>query len=514
MATSSFARTVVILIISGVLAIASSSDTQGSTTNDVQRVPQNFLLGASASSYQIEGAWNEDGKGLNVCDQWTHQYRDKIYNHSNGDVACDFYHKYKEDVQTLKNIGVDFFRFSLSWSRILPNGYSNVINHDGLKFYKDLIDELIANDIEPFVTLYHWDHPNVFEDMGGWTNELMVEWISEYARVVFKELGPKVKYFTPINEPTILCNLGYGSDLLSPGKKLNGTGPLQCIHNTLKAHARIYHIYDKEFRKEQNGQIGPNIPCNGLFAKTTEDVAAVDTYFQFSCGIIAAPIFSKTGDYPEIVKNHMAENSRLEGFSKSILPEFSPEWVQYIKGTADFFGLNHYTSNLVEIVPRVAGEEWYDYSGVKTSVDPSWPSAGSKWLKVVPSGFRQVLNQITTEYDHPPIYIMENGVSDNDGNINDYKRISYLHSYMDEMLSAIYKDGCNIKGYSVWSLLDSFEWSRGYSEKFGMVQVNFMDPNRTRTPKSSSTWYKNVIKTREILRIQNSIISNLSVVYI
>ncbi|XP_011881185.1 PREDICTED: myrosinase 1-like, partial [Vollenhovia emeryi] len=438
----------------------------------------------------------EKGKGESVWDRWTHEHPDLIRDGSNGDVACDSYHKYKEDVQLLKNMGVDFYRFSLSWSRILPTGYANVVNQEGLDYYKNLIKELLDNGIEPFVTLYHWDHPDVFERMGGWMNETMVEWISDYARVVFKELGANIKYFITINEPNIFCISGYSEGVKSPGKKLGYLGKYLCMHNMLKAHAKIYHIYDTEFREQQKGHISIVLLCAGVFPKNLCDIAAVDTYYQFDCGWGAHPIYSTTGDYPAVMKTRIAESSKLDGFSKSILPEFSPEWVQYIKGTSDFFGLNHYTSRLVETVPRVPGHAWYDYSGVKASVDPSWPNTASD-LQVVPSGFREVLKKISNEYDYPPIIITENGFSDRDG-IFDHLRIFYLHLYMKEMLSAIQENGCKVKGYFTWSLLDSFEWIYGYTQRFGMVSVNFTDPNRTRTPKWSMNWYKHVIETKKL----------------
>ncbi|XP_012218638.1 myrosinase 1-like [Linepithema humile] len=464
--------------------------------NDTLSFPQGFLLGTATSAYQIEGGWNINGKGESVWDRWTHDNPNLILDHSNGDVACDSYHKYKEDVQLLKDMEVDFYRFSVSWTRILPTGYPNVINQDGINYYKNLINELLANNIEPFITLYHWDHPEYLDKMGGWTNSLMVEWISNYARVVFKELGPKVKYFTTINEPADVCQ-GVATDKVAPGKNLGSPGKYLCMHNILKAHAKIYHIYQTEFRKQQKGQVGIVISCPGAFPKTPNDTAAVDAIFQFVCGWVAHPIFSKTGDYPEIIKAHIADNSKLDGYPASLLPTFSPKWVQYIKGSADFFGLNHYTSKLVETVPRVEGERWYDYSGVKQTIDPSWPKSAADWLRVVPDGLRQVINLISKQYDRPPIFVMENGFAD-ECCTSDSSRISYLRSYMKAMLSAIYEDGCNVKSYTAWSLLDNFEWADGYKVRFGLVNVDFTNPNRTRTPKLSMNWYKTVIKTRRI----------------
>ncbi|XP_011694145.1 PREDICTED: myrosinase 1 [Wasmannia auropunctata] len=469
--------------------------------DDTLSFPKDFLFGTASSAYQIEGGWNEGGKGENVWDQWTHEHPNLIRDGSNGDMACDSYHKYKEDVQLLKEIGVNFYRFSLSWSRILPAGYANVINQEGLNYYKNLINELLTNGIEPFVTLYHWDHPVVFEKMGGWTNEMMVDWISDYARVVFKELGPNVKYFMTINEPIVVCDDGYLEGIKAPGKKLGYPGKYLCMHNILKAHAKIYHIYDTEFREQQKGQIGIVSSCSGALPKNSSDTEAADILFQFTCGWVAHPIFSKTGDYPAVMKHHIAENSKLDGFPRSILPEFSPKWVQYIKGTSDFFALNHYTSRLVETVPHTQGQAWYDYSGVKATVDPSWPKSASDWLRVVPAGFRQIITKISNEYDHPTIFITENGFSDRCCTF-DRLRISYLHSYMKEMLTAIQEDGCKVKGYAVWSVLDNYEWERGYTERFGLVHVNFTDPNRTRTPKWSMDWYKQVINTRKLSLVE------------
>ncbi|XP_025264883.1 myrosinase 1 isoform X1 [Camponotus floridanus] len=472
--------------------------------NNTLSFPKDFLLGASTAAYQIEGGWNESGKSENIWDRWLHENPSVVPDGSNGDVACDSLHKYKEDVKILHDLGVDFYRFSVSWTRILPNGYANVINQEGLNYYKNLINELLAKGIEPFVTLYHWDHPEILEQMGGWTNEMIVEWISDYARVIFKELGPKVKYFATINEPLVLCSEGYGGNTIAPGKNLGSPATFLCMHNILKAHAKIYHIYDEEFRKDQNGKIGLVIPCSGSLPKNLNDTSAVDMQFQFNCAWTAHAIFSKTGDYPEIMKNHVAENSKLAGFPRSLLPTFSPEWVQYIKGASDFFGLNHYTSRLVETVPRVEGQEWYAYSGVKKSIDPSWPKSASNWLRVVPDGFRQILNKIRKEYDNPPLYVMENGVSDKCCNIFDNSRISYLHSYMQAMLLAIYEDGCNVKGYAVWSILDNFEWLSGYTERLGLVSVNFTDSNRKRTPKWSFYWYKDIIASRKLNSTTNS----------
>ncbi|KAL2712920.1 myrosinase 1 [Vespula squamosa] len=459
--------------------------------------PEGFQLGVATASYQIEGAWNTNGKGVNIWDVYTHSGRGAIRDNSNGDVACDSYHNYKEDVQLISDIGADFYRFSLSWSRILPNGFANEINEDGVNYYKNLIDELLAKGIQPHVSIFHWDLPENLEKLGGWTNELIIDYFVEYSRIVFREFGSKVKLFYTLNEPAIFCGEGYGSHVKAPGKNITGIGSYLCMHNALKAHAKVYHMYDKEFRSEQKGLISIVISSSAYIAKNESNLEAEDIAFQFVCGWVGHPIYSKTGDYPEVMKNRIAENSRIQGYSKSRLPEFTPKWIEYIRGTSDFFALNHYTSNLVEIIPKGPNDTWYGESGVKFSYDPKWPSSGSSWLKVVPEGFRKILNDIKNEYNNPPLIITENGVSD-DGKLKDKTRVDYLSEYLKAMLQAIHEDGCNVKGYTIWSLMDNFEWENGYLEKFGIVQVDFASPNRTRTPKMSMKWYENVIKQRKI----------------
>ncbi|XP_046486759.1 myrosinase 1-like [Neodiprion pinetum] len=465
--------------------------------DDYLTFPEGFRIGAAGASYQIEGGWNASDKGHSVWDNFTHREPWRIVDNSNGDIACDSYHKYKEDVKWLKEIGLDHYRFSLSWSRILPTGYADKVSEDGIRYYKNLIDELLRNSIEPLVTLYHWDHPQVIEEQGGWMNDMIVKWFGDYARVVFRELGPKVKIFATINEPNSFCTEGYEDGCKAPGKQLAPTGGYMCGHNVLKAHARAYHIYDREFRKSQNGKIGIVIPCGGQIAKNPGDNASVETSFQFGCGWMAHPIFSKTGDYPEVMKRNIDRNSKNEGYPRSRLPKFSPNWIKYIRGTSDYFGLNHYTT--FEVSPRTKKPDdvWALDSGLEKSVDPSWPRTASAWLRVTPFGFGDILRQIKDEYENPPVYILENGVSDS-GTLTDHQRIGYFYSYLKELITAVKQDGCNVPLYTMWSLLDNFEWNRGYTERFGILHVDFNSSNRTRTPKLSVDWWKNVLRTRKL----------------
>ncbi|XP_029040200.2 myrosinase 1 [Osmia bicornis bicornis] len=457
--------------------------------------PPNFLLGAATAAYQIEGAWNVSDKGESVWDRFSHERGNHVYHNETGDVAANSYYKYKEDIAILKNLGFKSYRLSLSWPRILPTGYPNKISVDGIQYYHKVIDDLLANNIEPMVTLYHWDHPQILEDAGGWTNSEMVEWFADYARVVFKEFAPKIKRFIPVNEPQEVCRNGYLYGNHAPGKRLHGVGEYLCLHNVLKAHARTYRIYEKEFKEQYKGEVGILNNVFGYFPKTPKDEAAAEIAFQFNGGWVLNPIYN--GDYPAVMKEFVAKRSREQGFTRSRLPEFDAEWIKYIRGTADFLALNHYTSRIVENgtygeVPSQDNDQM-----VLPTMDESWKSSASKWLKVVPEGFRLCLRKLAEHYGNPPIYITESGFSDR-GTLNDDDRIDYYREYLKQMLLAHYVDGVNVRGYLLWSLLDNFEWDKGYNERFGIVSIDFNDPNRPRTLKKSATWWQKIISDRKL----------------
>ncbi|XP_012250716.2 myrosinase 1-like [Athalia rosae] len=456
--------------------------------------PAGFMFGTATSSYQIEGAWNVSDKGLSDWDHYVHTCPSCITDHSTGDVACNSYYKYKEDVALVKNIGFNFYRFSISWPRIIPNGYTNKVSQDGIRYYHNLIDEILANGIEPFVTIYHFDHPYFLEEMGGWMNEMMIDRYVEYARLIFKEFGSKVKHFVTINEPQQLC-VGYLENSMPPAKELLEIGIWRCQTNVLKAHARAYHMYDAEFRTSQHGQIGMTFPCEGMISFDDVQAAAGDTAFQFGCGMMAHPIY--VGDFPPKVKTRIAKMSKMQGYPKSRLPELSPEWIAYIKGTCDYFGLNHYTSTISIPDPDEALGIYKNDLGYLSVFDPSWASSSASWLKVVPRGFRNVLCKIKDEYNNPLVYVLENGYPDY-GELNDYERIRYFQSYLKELLIAIKEDGCRVSRYTVWSLLDNFQLNAGYTQPFGIVKVDFDDPERNRTEKLSANWWRETIRTRKL----------------
>lgn len=467
-----------------------------------RKFPDDFIIGVASASYQVEGAWNENNKGENIWDRLTHTRPDVIKDHSTGDVACDSYHKYKEDVQLLKNVGFDFYRFSISWSRVLPTGESNVVNQDGIDYYNNLINELLANQIQPLVTIYHWDLPQPLQDLGGWTNALIVDYFVDYARVVFEHFGDRVKWWVTINEPGEVIS-GYGSEGYAPYFNYEGTADYLAAHNLIKAHAKAYRLYDKEFRAKQNGKLGITLHIRFFkeFASSQEDKDAAERSMQFYCGLFAHPIYTKEGDYPPVVRERVDKNSAEEKRTRSRLPVFSKEEVEEMRGNFDFFGLNHYTTRLIQAGISGPNPSMLRDSAAVWQIDPTWPTAASDWIKVVPWGFRGLLNWIKDHYDNPPVLITENGVSSNSG-LKDTDRIQYYHDYLDAMLKAMYEDGCNVIGYTAWSIVDNFEWLKGYTERFGIYHVDFEDPKRPRTPKQSASFFKTLLSTRTLPTIR------------
>lgn len=462
--------------------------------------PRNFELGAATAAFQVEGAWNVSDKGESIWDRFSHLGNNRVFENSTADVAADSYHKYKEDVQILKLLGFSSYRFSVSWPRILPTGFPNKISADGLQYYHNLIDELVANGIEPLITLYHWDHPQILEEAGGWLNSEMVNWFGDYARVVFQEFGHKVKKFIPINEPTSICVSGYATGVSAPGKRLPGFGEYICIHNTIKAHARAYRIYEEEFKPTQNGQVGFMFSTTAFMPKYASDTMSSEIAFEFNAGWTLHPFYGENGDYPELMKTIVAAVSKQQGYARSRLPEFEPEWINYIRGASDFLAVNHYTSRLVSPGTEGTAPSHDNDMQLKQETDPKWKSSASAWLKVAPEGLRFILRQLKQHYGNQPIYITENGFSDYGGLI-DLDRISYYHDYLKQLLLSIHVDDVDVRGYYLWSLIDNFEWSRGYRERFGIVAVDFESPARTRTLKDSAFWWKAVTYTRKVLPV-------------
>ncbi|CAJ1078805.1 lactase-phlorizin hydrolase-like [Xyrichtys novacula] len=453
--------------------------------------PISFNWSTASASYQIEGAWRADGKGLSIWDKFAHTPM-RVDSSYNGDIACNSYYKIQEDVEVLKKLKVTHYRFSVSWPRVLPDGTNNYINEAGLNYYQRLLDALEAAHIEPQITLYHWDLPLALQRVGGWENETIVQRFRDYADVLFSRLGHRVKFWITLNEPYIVANLGYGYGTFAPG--IFGKQYI-AAHNLIKAHAEAWHLYNDMYRARQGGII--SITINSDWAEPRnpykqEDVDAAKRYLQFFIGWFAHPIFN--GDYPDIMKTIIRERSLAAGLPESRLPEFTPAEIQRIKGTHDYFGFNHYTTILSYPVDLGQQQDYEGDRGTGTTHDRTWIGSGSFWLKITPFGFRKILKFIKDEYGNPPVYVTENGISERgEVDLNDLHRKHYYENYINQALKAQVMDGVDLKGYTAWSLMDNFEWAAGYSERFGLFFVNRSDPNLPRTPKNSASRYASII---------------------
>ncbi|CAG9765651.1 unnamed protein product [Ceutorhynchus assimilis] len=467
--------------------------------------PENFSLGVATAAFQIEGAWNADGKGENLWDWFMHKYPEKIEGQANGDVACDSYYQWQEDVKLLRDLGVNHYRLSISWTRILPDGLANnfTLNQKGVNYYRTIFKILLDAGITPYVTLYHWDLPLPLHQLGGWVNPIIADHFAAYARVCFQQFGDLVKNWITINEPQTYCSLGYLTGEHAPGYILPAEAIYKCAYTTVMAHAKAYHIYQDEFKRTQNGRVSIVLdsPWFQPPSDSDEDQLASQRAFDFTLGLYANPIY--VGNWPEQVISIVDYRSEMEGYPSSRLPKFTDEEIAYIKGTYDFFCLNSYSTNFAyhqnnkdeRIDPD--NVSFLSDQGVGFYVDPKWPSEVD-WVNLVPSGFRKLIKYVHDTYNQPEIFITENGWAQNSttSGTEDPARITYIKQYLSAALDAIYIDGANVTGYTVWSLMDNLEWDHGYQIKMGLVQVDFESVDRTRTPKASYTWYQNIIKNR------------------
>ncbi|KAI5651286.1 hypothetical protein M9H77_37291 [Catharanthus roseus] len=458
--------------------------------------PPDFIFGVATSAYQVEGGWNEGGRGPSIWDAFSHT-SGNICDGSNGDVAVDQYHRYKEDIELIAKLGFKAYRFSISWSRIFPDGLGTKINDEGVRYYGTLINALIESGIEPFVTLYHWDLPlNLQDSIGGWLNKEIVKYFCFFAETCFSCFGDRVKKWITINEPLQTAVNGYCTGIYAPARHDNSLSePCLVAHHQLLAHAEAVSIYRSKFKDEQGGQIGLVVDCEWAEASSdkVEDIRAAVRRLDFQLGWYLDPIFY--GDYPETMRERLREQ----------LPEFSAKEKGLLKNSLDFVGLNHFTTRFV--VDAATNHEDNDFCRVQgLERIAEWEGgevigekAASSWLYVVPWGIRKVLNYIAERYNNPPIYIMENGMDDDDNStiplhemLDDKLRVSYYKRYLAAVHQAI-EDGTDVKGYFAWSLLDNFEWHLGYTKRFGLIYVDFRN-GLTRHLKSSAYWFLRFLK--------------------
>jgi len=371
------------------------------------------------------------------------------------------------------------------------------VNQAGIDYYNNLINELIANGIQPMITMFHWDLPQPLQDLGGWTNPVLANYFEDYARVLYSNFGDRVKWWITINEPqTIMMGhsvaVGIAPNILTPGH-----GQYLAVHTLLLSHARAYRLYEREFKVKHGGKVSIAVLCHWIEPKTDskEEEKAAARARQMRLGWVLHPIYSATGDYPPVMKEWIAKKSKKEGYSRSRLPSFTKEEIEMVKGTWDFLGINHYTT-LFTYQSQEQSIFLMD-TGVNTILDDRYYSVPSGWLQVVPWGFRKLLNWIAKEYNNPTVLITENGFPDR-GELNDRNRVDFHIKYLCELLKAMKDDGCNVIGYTLWSLMDNFEWMFGYNEKFGLLHIDFNDPERKRTAKKSAEIYSQIIKSNKI----------------
>ncbi|XP_065871041.1 beta-glucosidase 15-like isoform X2 [Euphorbia lathyris] len=449
--------------------------------------PDGFIFGTASSAYQYEGAANEDGRGPN-----------KIKDHTNGNVADDSYHRYKEDVAIMKSLGFDAYRFSISWSRLLPNGsIRGGINQRGIDYYNNLINELLRNGMKAMITLFHWDLPQGLEDeYGGFLSSKIVNDFSDYAELCFRNYGDRVKEWITLNEPYTYAAEGYGNGEKAPGRcsSLNCSGgdsstePYLVTHHQLLAHAAAVRLYKLKFQASQKGVIGITLNSNWILplSNSTTDLLAASRALAFQYDWFMEPLNS--GVYPLEMLNYVGKR----------MPMFSKQQSLMVKGSFDFIGLNYYTSKYgIDVPCKTKDFGFFTDSCVLLATNnkdgiPIGPQTGSDWLYVYPKGIEQLLLYTKSKFNNPTIYITENGVSDLDSNsvsavLNDNLRVRYFNDHLLFVQKAIAK-GVNVKGYFAWSLLDNFEWNDGYSVRFGMVFVDYQNGLK-RHLKDSAIWF-------------------------
>ncbi|CAH1098962.1 unnamed protein product [Psylliodes chrysocephalus] len=464
-----------------------------------RRFPSSLRIGVANAAPQIEGGWDADGKGETIWEHFAHTFPERIIDRSTPDIACDSYNKYKEDVALVKAMGLDHYRLSIAWSRVLPTGYTDNVNQAGVQYYKNLFKELKDNNIIPMVTLYHWDLPQPLqEQMGGWINESIVNIFADYTKFCWETFGDDANWWITINEPKQVCQAGYGSGAFAPGIVSNGILDYVCTKNVLLAHAKAWHIYDELFRKTNKGQVGMVIDSTWYEpgSENDEDKEAAERAMQFDIGIYGNPLFN--GDWPAVVKERVAARSKLEGFSESRLPVLTDFEIDYIKGTSDFLGLNHYSTLLTNhTADAPIGIPSFDSDkSVLLWHRPEWTQGSADWFFDVPWGLRKFLSWLKKTYNNPEIVITENGFSDTSGTLEDDNRITYLEGHVSACLDAIYEDNVNLTGYTVWSIMDDWEWTGGYSSFLGMYKVDFNDPDRPRIKRKSADYFTGVMKKR------------------
>ena len=442
-----------------------------SPAGEARAWPPGFLWGASTSAYQIEGGARDDGRGQSIWDVRVKE-PGRIANNDTGDVACDHYHRYAEDIALMREIGLGAYRFSVSWPRVLPRGHG-APNQAGLDFYDRLIDGLLAADIEPWLCLYHWDLPQVLQDLGGWSRRDSVGWFADYTALVARRFGDRVKNFATFNEPSVFTLFGYVLDWQAPGIK-DRDAYLAAAHHVNLAHGAAVDVLRALVPGARIGAIHNRQPCRAV-GDTAADRDVAELFD--ACWNRLFPDPQILGFYPPRLTN-------------AIEPHVRPGDLARICRPVDWFGVNHYSPIYVRAdSSEELGFAWASPPSEEPQTDIGWV--------IDPDAFRDTLLDVHRSF-HLPIYVTENGCGGDDapndrGEVIDSDRIRYLAAYTGAVADAIAL-GADVRGYFVWSLLDNFEWGSGYSQRFGIVHVDYQ--TQRRTLKASARWYADLIRPR------------------
>ena len=474
--------------LSGAAAVAGAQTPAPAAANakpGATQFPAGFLWGAATAAYQVEGAWNEDGKGESVWDRFSHT-PGHIKNGATGDVACDSYHRFKEDIALLKQLNLKSYRYSIAWPRIQPTG-RGAANARGLDYYKRVTDALLEAGIRPLPTLYHWDLPQTLEDAGGWPNRDTANHFADYAAIVARALGDRIPQWAIFNEPKTFTAVGYWNGTHAPGRT-DWPAFLKATHTVNLAQGLAFRALKAANSRLQVGSafdVGPMYPASSDY----KDLAAAERWHRFeNLWFVTTALH---GHYPEGVlpPEHQAQ---LLGYREGD--------DRIMRAPLDFMGLNYYS-------PWVVKHSTGPNSARDVSTEGQWatapvhtPKTDNGW-DIYPQGFYEILMRMRREVGPVPIEIMENGaaynmVPDTQGRIHDQPRIDYLRSHL-QMLARAIADGVPVRGYHCWSLMDNFEWAEGYSQRFGLTYVDFKNGQR-RTVKDSGLWYANVARTNQV----------------
>ncbi|MCC7407552.1 MAG: beta-glucosidase [Phycisphaeraceae bacterium] len=440
--------------------------------------PANFIWGAAASAYQTEGAWDQDGKGPSIWDVFCRE-KGRTWSGHTGETACDFYHRFADDVRLMKEIGLRAYRFSVSWPRVLPEGTGKV-NEKGLAFYDKLVDALLAAGIEPYLTLYHWDFPLSLHHRGNWLNAESPKWFADYTRVVVDRLSDRVKTWITLNEPQVHVGCAFKRAWHAPGWDVPMPELFRITHHHLLAHGRAVQII------REHAKLKPtiSIASAGLnFCPATDSPADVEATRQKLFGMRGQNMWNTAWiTDPIVLGRYPQEGYEIYG---DVIPRFDPADLKVISEPLDFFGINLYHGSPVTMgadgQPVVA-----DFPVGQAFTPMDWP--------ITPRALYWSAKLVAERYK-VPLFVTENGMSSPDsvsldGKVHDPSRIDYLHRYLLELKKAI-DEGVDVRGYLQWSLMDNFEWHMGYRQRFGLIFIDY--PTQRRVLKDSAHWYKNVI---------------------